>query len=92
MSTFSKVVNVSTTSYTTAPDVEFPFEPKIVTAQNLDGGDVAYVSFDGMTDAAGLLNNPLAPASVCRWEWQFGRKVWLQSGGSPVLVQIIAES
>jgi hypothetical protein len=92
MSTFSKVVNVTATSYATAPDIEFPFEPKLVTAQNLDGGDVAYVSFDGRTDAAGLLNNPLAPASTHRWEWQYNRKLWLQTGGSAVLVQIIAES
>lgn len=92
MATFSKVIPVSATSYSTAPDVEFPFQPKLVTAQNLDGGDVAYVSFDGVTDAAGLLNNPVAPASTHRWEWQYGTKVWLQSGGSPVLVQIIAES
>ena len=72
--------------------MEFPFEPKNVAVQNLDGGDVVYVSFDGVNDAAALVNNPLAPASVYRWYWQYGRKVWLQTAGSAVVVQIIAES
>jgi hypothetical protein len=92
MATFSKIVNVSSTTYATAPDVEFPFNPKLVTVQNLNGGDVAYVSFDGVNDAGALSNTTTSPASCHTWCWQFSRKVWLQTAGSAVVVQVIAET
>jgi hypothetical protein len=86
------VWSVGNATYNAAPDVEFPFTPKIVTIQNLNGADVVYASFDGVTDAAALVNNPLAPASQYQWRWQYGLKVWLQTAGAATVVQVIAEA
>lgn len=92
MATFSKRVYVSTPTYGTEPDMEIPFVPKVIRAAQLDDGDFAYVSFDGVTDACVLLNDVRSMSSLMEWRWQMGRKVWLRSGGGSVDMQIIAEA
>lgn len=92
MATFSKVVTVSSATYSTAPDMEIPFVPKVIRACNMNGAVVAVVSFDGMQDAAALVADVKSPSSVMEWHWQLGRKVWLRAVGGSVSVQIIAEA
>jgi len=91
MATFSKLVSVSATSYSTA-DAVIPFVPKRIRACNMDGGDVAFVSFDGITDAAAVSDNVLSPSSCQEWVSQLATKVWLRTNGSAVQVQIVAEA
>lgn len=92
MATFSKVQTVSSTTYTTAPTAEIPFVPKVIRACNMDAGAIAYVSFDGVTDAAALVADVKSPSSVMEWRWQFGQKVWLRTAGGAVSVQVIVEA
>ena len=92
MATFSKVVTVTAAAYTTAPDVVIPFVPKVIRACNMDGGDIAFVSMDGMTDAMALSADVKSPSSVQQWNWQLATKVWLRTASASVDVQIIAES
>ena len=92
MAAYSTVLSVSATSYTTAPSVELPFEPKRVVVCSMDGADVAFVSFDGKTDAGALIDNVQSPSSKQGWDWQFGRKIWLKTTTSAVSVQVIVES
>lgn len=92
MATYSKVLTVTATSYPTAPAVEVPFEPKRVTVCSMDGADIAFVSFDGKTDAGALINNVQSPSSKQEWIWQYGRKVWLRTTSSTVKVQVIVEA
>lgn len=92
MATMSIRLNVNNYDYETDPSVVIPFVPKVIRACNMDGVDLAFVSFDGTTDAAVLLNDVKSPSSVMEWRWQMGLKVWLRADSSPVLVQIIAEA
>lgn len=92
MATYSKVVTVTASAYSTAPDLQIPYVPKVIRACNMNEGDVAYVSFDGVNDAAALLDDVKSPSSVMEWRWQLGQKVWLRSAGGSVDVQIIAEA
>ena len=91
MATYSKVVTVSSTTYSTA-DVVIPFVPKRIRACNMDGGDLAFVSFDGRTDAGQMSDNILSPSSCQEWCWQLATLVWLRTNGSAVQVQIVAEA
>lgn len=92
MATYSKVVTVTATTYATAPDVVIPFVPKVIRACNMNAGDIAFVSMDGVTDSAALLNDVKSPSSVQQWTWQLATKVWLKTTSASVVVQIIAES
>lgn len=92
MATYSKMLTVSAGTYSTAPDLEIPFVPKVIRACCFGTATVPYVSFDGVTDAAALLNDVKSPSSVMEWRWQMGPKVWLRSHSGSVDVQIIAES
>lgn len=91
MATYSSTVAVSSGTYA-AVDVTIPFVPKRIRACNMDGGDVAFVSFDGVTDAASLSDNVLSPSSCQEWFSQLAVKVWLRTAGSAVQVQILAEA
>ncbi len=91
MATYSKVLTVSATAYTSAPDIVFPWDPKRVTVCNMNAADVAYVSFGGVEDSGALLNDVKSPSSKQEWMWQFSRKLWLRTGGNAVQVQVIAE-
>ena len=91
MATYSTIVTVSVSAYTADPSIVFPFDPKRVTVCNMDAADMAYVSFDGKLDSAGLLNDVKSPSSKQEWMWQFSRKIWLRTGGSAVKMQVIAE-
>lgn len=90
MATFSKVV-AATASYATSPDVVIPFVPKVIRVCCMGTAAMPSVSFDGLTDAAVLLNDVKSPSSVMEWRWQMGQKVWIKAS-STVDVQIIAES
>lgn len=92
MATYSKIVTVVDTDYLTEPDVVIPFVPKVIRACNMDGGDIAFVSMDGRTDAAALSEDMKSPSSVQKWTWQLATKVWLKTANAGVDVQIIAES
>ena len=92
MATYSKVVTVLDTDYLTDPDVVIPFVPKVIRACNMDGGDIAFVSMDGRTDAAALSADVKSPSSVQEWTWQLATRVWLKTSSANVDVQIIAES
>jgi len=92
MATYSKMLTVSSGTYSTAADIELPFVPKVIRACNMNGAVVAVVSFDGMTDAAALVADVKSPSSVMEWHWQMGQKIWLRSISGSVVVQIIAES
>ncbi len=91
MATYSKTVAVTAGTYAAA-DVTIPFVPKRIRACNMDGGDVAFVSFDGVTDAAALSENVLSPSSCQEWMNQLAVLVWLRTNGSAVQVQIVAEA
>ena len=93
MATYSQVLTVSATSYSTAPDIVLPFpQAKRIRFCNMNAADVAYISFDGVSDAGAALNNVLSPSSVQDWQWQFITKIWLRTKGSAVQVQVLAES
>lgn len=92
MATYSKRITVTATSYSTAPDIELQFVPKVIRACNMDAGAIAVVSFDGMTDAAALVADVKSPSSVMEWRWQMGQKIWLKSLSGSVAVQIIVEA
>lgn len=93
MATYSQVLTVSAATYNTAPDIVLPFyQAKRIRFCNMDAADVAYISFDGVTDAGAVLNNVVSPSSVQEWQWQFVSKVWLRTAGSAVQVQVVAES
>jgi hypothetical protein len=91
MATYSKTVAVTAGTYA-AVDVTIPFVPKRIRACNMDGGDLAFVSFDGVTDAAALSENVLSPSSCQEWMNQLAVLVWLRTNGSAVQVQIVAEA
>lgn len=92
MANYSKLVTVSSATYSTAADVEIPFVPKRIRVMNMDEGDVGYVSLDGRVDAVALLNDVKSPSSSHEWMWQISQKVWLRTGGAAVQVQIVAEA
>lgn len=92
MANYSKLVTVTATSYSTAPDVEIPFVPKRIRVMNMDEGDTALVSLDGRTDSVALLNDVKSPSSSHEWMWQISQKVWLRTNGASVLVQVVAEA
>lgn len=92
MANYSKVVSVSSATYTTAPDLEIPFVPKRIRVMNMDAAAMAYVSLDGRQDDVALLNDVKSPSSSHEWSWQICQKVWLRTGGGAVSVQIVAEA
>jgi hypothetical protein len=93
MSTYSKVLTVSSATYSTAPDIVLPFsQAKRIRFCNMNAADVAFISFDGFTDAGAALNNVLSPSSVQEWQWQFVSKIWLRTAGVAVQVQVLSES
>lgn len=93
MATYSKVMSVANAAYNTAPDIVLPFpQAKRIRFCNMDAAAVAYISFDGVTDAGAVLNNVLSPSSVQEWQWQFITKMWVRTAGAAVSVQVLAES
>ena len=92
MANYSKVVTVSSATYSTAADVEIPFVPKRIRVMNMDAGALAYASLDGREDAVALLADVKSPSSSHEWMWQISQKVWLRTGGAAVQVQIVAEA
>lgn len=93
MATFSQIETVSSANYSTAPDIVLPFpQPKRVRFCNMDGGDLACISFDGVNDAGTVSDDVKSPSSVQEWQWQFTSKIWLRTLGNPVSVQVVAES
>lgn len=92
MAVYSTVVTVSVTAYTAEPSIVFPFDPKRVTVCNMDAADMGYVSFSGNLDSGALLNDVKSPSSKQEWVWQYGRKLWLRTGGNAVKLQVIAEA
>ena len=92
MATYSKVLTVSTDTYETAADIQLQFVPKVIRACCLSNSEMAYVSFDGVSDAAALLNDVKSPSSVMEWRWQMGQKIWLRTDGGSADVQIIVEA
>lgn len=91
MATFSTTINnFGTTTYNASPDVTIPFAPKSIIVVNEDSADDAFVSFDGVDDAAHLV--PGTPDAGVRFT-QRSSKVWVRvpAGSDPVNVQIIAE-
>lgn len=93
MATYSKVQTVSSATYNTAPDIVVPFpQSKRIRFCNMDAAAVAYISFDGVTDAGAVLNNVQSPSSVQEWQWQFITKIWLRTAGAAVQVQVLVES
>lgn len=93
MATFSQVLTVSNAVYSTAPDIVIPFpQPKRVRFCNMNGGDLAALSFDGVSDAGTVAADVKSPSSVQEWQWQFSAKIWLRTLGAAVSVQVVAES
>ena len=92
MANYSKLVTVTSATYSTAADVEIPFVPKRIRVMNMDEGDLAFVSLDGRLDDVALLNDVKSPSSSHEWMWQISRKVWLRTNGASVQVQIVAEA
>ena len=92
MATYSQVLTVTSATYSTAPDIVLPFpQAKRIRFCNMDAADVAYISFDGVTDAGAVLNDVKSPSSVQDWMWQFIQKIWLRADGA-TKVQIVVES
>ena len=92
MATYSKVVTISNATYNTAPDIHLPFpQAKRIRFCNMSGANVAFISFDGVTDAGAVLNDVKSPSSAQEWQWQFIEKIWLRAAGA-TQVQVIVES
>lgn len=93
MATFSQLANVPNVVYNSAPDIVVPFpQAKRIRFCNMSAADVAFISFDGVTDAGAVLNNVMSPSSVQEWQWQFVTKIWLRTAGSAVDVQVVVEA
>lgn len=89
MSVYEKIVDVSgTATYPTTPQVQLPFEPRIISVLNEGNSSNVYVSLDGQNDMGHL-----APGVQIKYE-QRCRHVWLRYGtlgAPPQNVQVVAE-